>query len=82
LESLARRARAETPPVMQLRVAAVISQCAAPPAPLRWGPLIWPAALAAGIALVVLSLTLTQQTTSAATDSLTPLFTPMQVELP
>jgi hypothetical protein len=78
VEALARRARAETPPQTNVRMATVLS---AHRPEQRLVPLAWSAGLSAVAACVVMALAL-HANKSTKTDPIMPLFQAAEVQLP
>ena len=80
VETLARRARMETPPDTDIRIAPLLRACRAEQQ-WRLTPLAWSAALSAVAACVILVLAIHQGQT-ASVDSISPLFNAAQVQMP
>jgi hypothetical protein len=80
VDGLAHRARMESPPETDVRIAPLLLACRAEQQ-WRLTPLAWSAALSAVAAGVVLVLAIHQNQT-ASVDSITPLFNAAQVQLP
>ena len=81
IDALARRARMETPPQTDVDVASIPRWAGARP---QWqlAPLAWSAAVCALAACVILSLALWSSSQSTSVDSITPLFSAAQVQMP
>lgn len=83
LDALARRARRETPPRFDTDAAALVRGCKRATVPIPLSPLAWSAAAAIAAATAVLTLAMQSGGAAASrVDSITPLFSPVQVELP
>jgi hypothetical protein len=82
IEALAARARRETPPATDVRVNHLLAACQ------RETPAFhlpaWPAIVSAAAACILLLVTLRgqNQASTASSDSVTPLFAPVQVQMP
>ena len=82
IEAIARIARTEVTPETNVRIMPLLRAARAKP---RWqlAPLAWSAAISAVAACVILTVALHQdQSTSSSVDSISPLFTATQVQLP